>query len=356
MNAREIFRRILRFEKVDRLPIIAFENYEKSVIERWRGEGLPPGISPAQHLGMDSLNRVPVSFYPYPAFDPTVLHEDAEAVTSIDFMGTTVRRKRDNPTMYYGFTDYPVKDRDDWERYKERFQASSAERLPADLEAEIKRLNDSDQPVMLEFFPFFFRLGFYSMGMERFMTAFYDMPDLIHDMFRFWSEFVIESMRPIVPRVGVDIFAFTEDLAYKNGPHLSPQIYRDFFLPYQNVLVGALKKSGAGIVSLWTAGNIDAMLPMLMENGIDCILILERQAGMDPVRLRREYGRDLRLIGGIAKEALIEGKRAIDRALEHLMPLIEEGGYIPAIDDMIPPEVPFSHYRHYVEKMREIRP
>jgi len=166
---------------------------------------------------------------------------------------------------------------------------------------------------------------------------------------------VIDTIKPVLPLVQIDISAFTEDLAYKNGPHLSPRIYEEFFLPYQNAVIDTLKNGGTKIISLWTAGNIDVVLPMMMKNGINCILILEQQAGMDPVRLRKTYGRDLVMIGGVAKEALIAGPDMIDREIERLMPVIEAGGYIPAIDDMIPPEVPFGHYVHYVKKMQEIK-
>jgi len=304
---------------------------------------------------MDSMVRVPVNFYPYPEFEKQIIYEDENHTISIDFMGSTVKRVKSNPSMYYGFIDYPVKSKEDWERYKERFEISQSVRLPISYIDEMKRLNNSNQPVMLEFFPFFFRLGFYSMGMERFMTAFYDMPDLIHSMFSYWSNFVLETIKPILPYIEIDISSFTEDLAYKNGPHISPQIYKEFFLPYQNTLVDALKKTDTNIISLWTAGNIDVLLPMMIENGVNCILILEQQAGMDPIILRKKYGRKLLTIGGIAKEALISGPEMIDREIERIMPVIEEGGYIPAIDDMIPPEVPFSHYVYYVKKMQKIK-
>lgn len=354
MTSREIFKKIMNYEKVNRLPTIAFENFEESVINQWKNQGLPTMQSPAEFLGMDRIIQVPINIYPYPEFDKKIISEDENYTISLDFMGSTVKRTKSHPDMYYGFIDYPVKNRDDWERYKDRFQ-SSPERLPKNFAEEMKRLNASDQPVMLFLYPFFFRLGFYSMGMERFMTAFYDMPDLIHDMFDFWSRFLLDTITPILPHVEIDISAFPEDLAYKNGPHISPQIYKEFFLPYQNILVDALKKNGTSIISMWTSGNIDVLLPTMMENGINCFLILEQQAGMDPVMLRKKYGRGLRMIGGISKEVLIAGPGMIDREIEHIMPVIEDGGYIPAIDDMIPPEVPFSHYIHYVKRMQDIR-
>lgn len=76
---------------------------------------------------------------------------------------------------------------------------------------------------------------------------------------------------------------------------------------------------------------------------------------MDPVALRARFGRDLRLAGGIAKEALIAGPSAIDREIERLMPVIRDGGFIPAVDDCPPPEVSLETFAYYIEAMRAIR-
>ena len=142
---------------------------------------------------------------------------------------------------------------------------------------------------------------------------------------------MMPQIRPLHGRVRIDGLVLTEDLAYKNGPHLSPKIYEEFWLPYQNPIVREVKRHGTGIVCLWTAGNIEALLPMLMDNGINCIWCLERGSGMDPVALRKKYGQSLLLGGGIPKEALIQGRAAIDREIASLLPLIREGGYLPAL-------------------------
>ena len=111
--------------------------------------------------------------------------------------------------MYYGHIDFPIKNGDDWKKYAQRFNPSSPGRLPDNLEEEITKLNESGDLIMLHFFPFLFRLGFYSMGMERFMTAFYEMPDLIHEMFDFWCRFTIESIKPVLDRLHIDLAACT---------------------------------------------------------------------------------------------------------------------------------------------------
>ena len=76
---------------------------------------------------------------------------------------------------------------------------------------------------------------------------------------------------------------------------------------------------------------------------------------MEPVALREQFGRELKMAGGIGKDVLLAGKTAIDKELERLMPLIKEGGYFPAIDDIVPPETPYENYEYFVKKCLEIR-
>ena len=354
MTARERFQKIMNFEPVDRLPVLALEPYEIPVIERWQKEGMPVNQSPEQYLGMDYLDKMYLGLCPIPAFEIKRLSETADEYVETDWLGGVVRRCKSAPSMYYGFIDHPIKGPDDWKRYKERLNPDSPGRLPADLDKVVAALNASTMPVGFDLFPFFFRLGFYTMGMERFLTAFYDEPQMMHDMFETWSHLVLELLTPVVSKVKWDFVPFTEDLAYKVAPHISPEIYREYFVRHQEPIVRLLQKHGVKVICMWSAGDFRVLLPAMMEQGFNCIWPLERGSGMDPVAVRKKYGRSLVLGGGIPKEALISGPAAIDSEIQRLMPVIEEGGYIPALDDMVSLEVPLSHYRHYIAALRRI--
>ena len=77
-------------------------------------------------------------------------------------------------------------------------------------------------------------------------------------------------------------------------------------------------------------------------------------AWTDPLLLREEHGNEILLMGGVNKKALIAGKEAIERELERLAPLVENGGYIPTVDHRVPPDVSFENYCYYQEKKKEI--
>lgn len=79
--------------------------------------------------------------------------------------------------------------------------------------------------------------------------------------------------------------------------------------------------------------GIEVLIPFLIEAGIDCIWPLEGAANMDPVKIRKLYGKDLALLGGIDKRELSKDKKAIEEELKKkILPMLETGGYIPTIE------------------------
>jgi uroporphyrinogen decarboxylase len=102
-------------------------------------------------------------------------------------------------------------------------------------------------------------------------------------------------------------------------------------------------------------GDTQLLIPLMIEAGISGHCPLERAAGMDPRKLRAEYGRDLALMGGIDKRALAQGREAIEDELYHHVPqLLAEGGYIPTVDHTVPPDVSYSNFRYYVQLKRQL--
>jgi hypothetical protein len=76
---------------------------------------------------------------------------------------------------------------------------------------------------------------------------------------------------------------------------------------------------------------------------------------MDYRDLRREFGRDLRLIGGIDLDALRHGKQAIRREItEKVPPLLADGGYVPLADGRVREDVPFENYVYYRQLLQEV--
>lgn len=81
---------------------------------------------------------------------------------------------------------------------------------------------------------------------------------------------------------------------------------------------------------------------------------MEVAAGMDVVKIRRQYGRALSLRGGIDKRALARDRAAIDRELARIAPAVESGGYIPHVDHSVPPDVSWSNFAYYLQQRERL--
>jgi hypothetical protein len=104
-----------------------------------------------------------------------------------------------------------------------------------------------------------------------------------------------------------------------------------------------------------TDGNSEPLLPQLIEAGVDAIWPMERAAdSQDPNFLRRKYGKQLRLWGGVDKRELTKDKQAIDDHLRTLAPLVEQGGYIPTIDHTVPPDISLENFLYYMQRKLDL--
>jgi len=76
--------------------------------------------------------------------------------------------------------------------------------------------------------------------------------------------------------------------------------------------------------------------------------------GADPVAFRKQYGKDLLMLGGFDKHILAQSKAAIEAEVRRLTPLVEEGGYIGFCDHRVPPDVPLENYVFYLKMVRTL--
>jgi uroporphyrinogen decarboxylase len=76
---------------------------------------------------------------------------------------------------------------------------------------------------------------------------------------------------------------------------------------------------------------------------------------MDYRDLRQEFGRELRMIGGIDLDALRRDREAIRREVEEKVPpLVADGGYVPLADGRIRADVPFDNYAYYRQLLQKV--
>ena len=184
---------------------------------------------------------------------------------------------------------------------------------------------------------------------------FYDDPALIEEMVERLTDLSVGVMnRVIASGVKLDWVLFWEDMAYKTGALVSPEMYRKYCFPFYRKVMDKVRTAGVPVVMLDSDGNIDELIPLWLDLGIGVMHPMEVAAGMDVRHYRKKYGRRIGFHGGIDKRALA-GTREQIRAevLPKLECCFEDGGFIPACDHAIPPDVSLDNYRYYRDLVNE---
>jgi uroporphyrinogen decarboxylase len=350
---RERFLATFRFQPVDRALFWDF-GYWAETPEVWRKEGLPETVTDLEtFFGFDPTASVPVNTGLIPAFQWEILEEDEGSRVIRDSAGV-VQRESTRGSSIPHFLEYPVKTREDWESFKERFQAEDPGRYPHDWGDVVTRFQRRDYPVTIGAGGFFGNLR-NIMGFELLMHTYYDDPAWIHEMNEFFLTFWQRVIGRALREVQVDAATMWEDMAYRNGPLISPAMFREFMLPYYKRMTGFLRDHGVDIVIVDSDGNMDLLLELFVEGGVTAMLPFEVRAGMDVLKVRQEFGKKLAIIGGIDKHQLAKDRAAIDRELlTKLPPLLRTGGFVPTVDHRVPPTVPYENYRYYVTRKYEM--
>jgi len=193
------------------------------------------------------------------------------------------------------------------------------------------------------------------MGEEGLCMAYYDQPELIHDMMETIGRTAMAVLERASDKVRIDQLSVHEDMAGKNGSLVGPNIIDQFIKPYYRRIWDMLESRGAKLFRIDTDGNVDSIIPSLLDAGINAMLPFEPAAGMDMVEIRKTYGRKLATIGGIDKFVLLKSKQEIRRELEYKMqPLMQEGGTVFGVDHRIPEKTPLDSFWYFVRTAREL--
>ncbi len=344
---------MMSFEKPDEL--CQFEwGYWPETVDRWRNEGLPQGVEPWDDCGITHYFRPPIEIYMYPPFQAQVLEEDERTRVVRTEMGIIQRESKESLRLPQ-FIKHPVANRDDFEALKERLDPTTPGRYPDNWDEWAAGAKDSPHLLCLGrrengFFGWLREL----MGLEGLLFAYMEQPDFIHEMCRYQVEYVKRLYERALRDVEFDFIFFWEDMAYKNGPLISPAFVEEFMLPYYRELVDFYRQMGAKWIVQDSDGDMTKLVPLFHEVGVDAMLPFEVAAGMDPLKIRDEFPK-LRIIGGVDKRALIAGPQAIDRELEAKLPaLFSKGGFIPTVDHHVPPGVSYEDFQYYLRRCREI--
>lgn len=385
-TSRERFLRTLQLQPVD-VPwcrMYAFVWPETELVWRtqgydgptlgWHGEGLP------QRFGLDELLRVDPWYGPVPPFEYQVVEEDERTRLYINHEGILMREFKEHAdTSMPQFVKFPVESLAEFEPFAAtRLALNPDDRFPLSWQEQIRqgRLHGvagaanitavggdggdesdgtSDEHPRLcwaDRWGGFFGSLRNMMGLENLCYAFYDDPVLIERMMEERADRIIEITAQVMHYTEFDVFWYWEDMAYNHDALIDPKLYRKFALKHYRRVNDWLRGQGIQHIGLDSDGNITKLIPIWLDSGINMLWPFEVQSGMDVLQVRRTYGRDLVLMGGIDKRTLVPGGDVMRREVERVLPLVEQGGYIPELDHSIPPDISWPNFCEFVAYMK----
>ncbi len=323
MNTRQRFRAVMEFQPFDRLPITEWAGWWDDTLRRWYREGLPLYITDryeiCEFFGLDIYRQ---DWFPVcaPGCPEPPAHGAGVIENEADY-------DRIMPFLYTGDSV----DVETWMQW-----AAEQERGDSVLWFTVDGM-----------FWFPRRL----LGIERHLYAFYDQPELIHRINADLTEWILG----VVDRVGSvctpDFMTFAEDMSYNHGPMLSQDLFDEFIRPYYDMIIPHLKRRGI-MAMVDSDGDISEAAPWFESAGIEGILPLERQSGVDVAQLRARHP-GMKFIGHFDKMTMDKEEETVRKEFERLLPTAAKGGFLISCDHQTPPGVSYQDYMTYLTLFNE---
>jgi uroporphyrinogen decarboxylase len=389
MTAQERFQAICNFERTGDVYFWGIDAWNEAYL-RWVREGMPVKnlnnrkeinmhllgyqdqnecIKPnAAITGMGRNNNPPWVPPLEPFFETRILEEDEENIVKIDYDGAVVRVKKIDPELMPQYLEYPVKDTKSWDKYKKRLDPHSPGRWPEGwdvmtddkLQWPIRKGQDGESYQKRDFPLGMMALSLFGMprnymGLENISFALYDNISLVEEMIEWQAYFSHEMLKKVFASgVTLDWVWLWEDMCFNKGSLVSPAFVKKYMVPRYRKIVDLLKSNGVKALILDSDGNTEELLPIWIDCGINAHYPFEIASGMDPIRLRKKYGKDLIIVGGVDKRMLSKGKSEIDREVETVRELIKGGGYLVNCDHHIPPDVSYENIIYFLNEVHKL--
>lgn len=345
LTERERILRAYKKQEIDRIPMLDLP--WAGTLRRWKQEGLPENVTWEDFFGFDKWIRVCPDNSP--RFERKILEQNDRYRIETTRWGTTQKVFNELDSTPEAL-DFYFSTSERWEEaktamlkdYEDRINWSALEKNYPKWQADgrFKQLT-----VWFGFDVAHSRLT----GTENMLIGMYEEPEWVTDIFETYLTTSLALCQKILD-AGYEfdgIFWF-DDMGYKGSPFFSPTAYRELLKPYHKRAVDWAHERGM-VAELHSCGYIEPLLPDIIETGVDMINPLEVKAGMDPFKLKEQYGDKVAFHGGINAQ-LWDNIDLVKAEMERIIPAMKEGGgYVFASDHSIPNSVSFENMKQISE-------
>jgi hypothetical protein len=355
MTDRERFNRQMHYQPVDRCFNMEFGYWDENFTE-WPifyENGIRNNEEADIFFNFDRAATIGGSVWMDPPFERRTIEVRETTRVLVNEDGLLAEIPLDNHDTIPHYIRASIVTPDDWKKVKaERFNLNDPCRV-IDVE-RLKREHPADRD---------YPLGVWTgsmIGKIRDMLTFeglaysiYDYPAMVEDMVETSCQLVEYALDQILPHFQFDYAAGWEDICYKAGPIVSPKWFKRVVTPRYQRIHEKLAAHGIDIWWIDCDGDVRPILGHMMDGGVTCLFPYEVNSCTHPGDLFKEYGKDLRIMGGFDKIEMGKGPEAIKAYMDTLVPLVERGGYIPFCDHRCPPNVKPEDYMFYLDLKEE---
>jgi uroporphyrinogen decarboxylase len=366
LTSKERFDRILKHQPVDRVGL--FEVFWKETAQNWSAQGhlaRPEMVS--DHFGLD-VRRTGGEITPgdYHIVNlmanidvgEEVVEETDSARLIRDGNGALLRWIKGGSGAPE-HVDFTVRDRRGWEEHIRPYLLDERlyeRRLNFSSYREVRTKCARDQRFMTCGVVGAFDRMSPMCGHEHLLMGMSLDPEWVREMADLYAIVTVHLLEILWEREGLpDGLWVWDDLGFKNRPFMSPAMYRQMLYPAHKKLFDLAHSRKLPVV-LHCDGYVEALIPSLIEAGIDCLQPLEAKAGMDLVKLKKRFGDQIALIGGMDVRTLESNDRQVVEAelLRKLPQAMSGSGYVLQVDHSVSPLVNYETYKYFVERGLEI--
>lgn len=357
MTSTERINNILRRKPVDRIGLS--ESYWGETISCWREEGyLNEEESPREHFRYDYSQGGWPNCSADPEYKNQVLEETEEWQLVRNANGAHLKwwkHKAGTPEHVF----FEVQGRSGWEeQIRPKLLDDKLLRKRINVEGYRNQLQDARSKNL-----FFFINGVNVFecihpvcGHEHMLVGMALDPDWVRDMCNVYADLIIKCYEILISEGGKpDGVFFYEDMGFKGKPFMSPRMYKEIVWPAHKKTFDFAHSYDLPVV-VHSCGYVEPLVPGLIEAGMNCLQAMEVKAGMDLIRLKRNYGDQIAFCGGMDIRVLETNNLSkVEQELQKKLPVAMEGsGYILHSDHSIPPSVEYKTYRYFVDRGLEM--
>ena len=294
--------------------------------------------------------------------DNAVILDEGENWTYQDEWGVKRAMPKDGG-LYYDVINHPLAVDDVVEKFKVYSWPNPIDSIRfSGLREEARQARERGKfVVLMGLCPGIVEMYAWLRGYDRFYVDLAADPKISEMFLEKMSDLKIAYWQQALAEAGefVDAINEADDMAGQTNLLFSPKTYRNIIKPYHKKLFEAIHKCAPHIkIILHTCGAVRKLIPDFIEIGVDVLNPVQVSAvGMNPVELKREFGKDISFWGGgvdaqnvLSNASVQEIRESIQNNIDALAP---GGGFIFAPTHIIQPGVPPENIMVMWETLQE---